>query len=101
MKTNQLRRRLAEGFFLSFTLLTLAPLARGQTFKLLHTFRGSNDIAPSTLVEGSDGNFYGTTGTCDGCGPVTDHGKTVRMTRDGVITTLVRFNGTNGTYPTG
>jgi len=47
------------------------------------------------LVQGSDGNFYGTTpygGTNNG-------GTVFQVTPAGALTTLVSFNGTNGSHP--
>jgi uncharacterized repeat protein (TIGR03803 family) len=48
-------------------------------------------------VQGTDGNFYGTTfsGGASGAGTV------FRMTPAGVLTTLATFNGTNGIAPSG
>ena len=47
------------------------------------------------LVEGSDGNFYGTTFG----GGTNDWGTVFKMTPGGVLTTLVEFNGINGRFP--
>jgi uncharacterized repeat protein (TIGR03803 family) len=49
----------------------------------------------AALVQGSDGNFYGTTeyGGTNGLGTV------FQATTNGTLTTLVSFNGTNGSYP--
>jgi uncharacterized repeat protein (TIGR03803 family) len=55
---------------------------------------GANPHAGLTL--GSDGNFYGTTalgGTNGGYGTV------FKVTTNGLLTSLVSFNDTNGTYP--
>jgi uncharacterized repeat protein (TIGR03803 family) len=49
----------------------------------------------AALVEGSDGNFYGTTA----CGGASGKGTVFQVTPAGVLTTLVSFNGTNGSYP--
>ena len=43
------------------------------------------------LVQGIDGNFYGTTK-----GGVSDDGTVFKMTPGGVLTTLVEFTGTTG-----
>jgi len=50
----------------------------------------------SGLLEGGDGYLYGTTayGGANGCGTV------FRVATNGVWTTLVSFNGTNGSHPT-
>jgi len=58
---------------------------------------------PPGLVQGSDGNFYGTTiyggdlSLWGGWGA----GTVFRMTPDGILTTLVRFNINNGMRPLG
>jgi uncharacterized repeat protein (TIGR03803 family) len=47
------------------------------------------------LVQGSDGNFYGTTQY----GGSSEAGTVFKMTPDGTLTTLVNFNNTNGANP--
>ena len=49
----------------------------------------------AALVEGSDGNFYGTTA----CGGASGMGTVFQVTPAGVLTTLVSFNRTNGSHP--
>ncbi len=69
----------------------------------LHSFDGSDGYFPSSLVQGSDGNFYGTTyggialGGCEstGCGTV------FKMTPAGTLTTLHVFSFTDGSNPLG
>src|SRR5205085_8166850 len=50
------------------------------------------------LVQGSDGNFYGTT---SGGGENLFYGSTFKMTPSGILTTLVSFYNYNGEYPDG
>ena len=61
--------------------------------------KSSASVAPEyptvALVQGNDGNFYGTTEY----GGTNNNGTVFRVTPVGVLTTLVGFNGTNGTHP--
>jgi uncharacterized repeat protein (TIGR03803 family) len=61
--------------------------------------KSSSSVAPeyptAALVQGNDGNFYGTTEY----GGTNNNGTVFRVTPAGVLTTLVAFNGTNGTHP--
>jgi uncharacterized repeat protein (TIGR03803 family) len=51
---------------------------------------------PNELALGPDGNFYGTTSG----GGSNGHGTVFKMTTNGMLTTLVSFDGTNGSFPT-
>ena len=68
--------------------------------KVLDSFGGTNGASPlGGLTLGKDGNFYGTTqfgGTKDGSA---GFGTVFRVTPDGVLTSLVSFNGENGYNP--
>ena len=55
--------------------------------------KGSNPRAE--LLEGNDGNFYGTTES----GGASDFGTVFKVTPGGGLTTLVEFTGTSGTAP--
>ncbi len=73
-----------------------------QTFTTLHTFDITDGAFPSAaLVQGLDGNFYGTTANggrelCNvGCGTV------FKITPDGTLTTLHEFVRTDGQNPQG
>jgi len=73
------------------------------TFQLFHEFSGSDGSIPlAGLVQGSDGNFYGTTGYggpgYDGT-PFSGNGTVFQITTNGVLTTLYSFNGTDGSLP--
>jgi uncharacterized repeat protein (TIGR03803 family) len=61
----------------------------------LHSFDGSDGLTPSTLLRGSDGNFYGTTqsGGAYGAGTV------FKITPQGALTTLHSFSGPDGFAP--
>jgi uncharacterized repeat protein (TIGR03803 family) len=55
--------------------------------------------ASSGLVEGSDGNFYGTTEFGGNNGIYGGYGTVFQVTPTGVLTILVLFNGSNGANP--
>lgn len=78
----------------------------GTVFKITPTgvlttlvsFNGKADEAgPQGLIEGNDGNFYGT--TLGGSGLEGMLGTIFKVTPEGVLTTLVTFNGHNGAFP--
>jgi uncharacterized repeat protein (TIGR03803 family) len=63
------------------------------TLTTLHNFEDFN-YPVAGLVEGTDGNFYGTTITyADGYGTI------FKMTPDGAMTTLRSFSGADGSWP--
>jgi uncharacterized repeat protein (TIGR03803 family) len=61
--------------------------ASAQTYKALASFDGTNGYGPSTLVQGLDGNFYGTTWE----GGSFRNGTAFQMTPEGTLTTLYIF----------
>jgi uncharacterized repeat protein (TIGR03803 family) len=71
----------------------------GQTLQLLHSFQGLDGKLPfGELVEGRDGNLYGTTLQ----GGVVNQGTVFRITKSGELTRLVSFNAYgNGGNPRG
>ena len=79
------------------TNYSLITLANFTTNTGTHIYSG--------LVQGLDGNFYGTAffgGTSIGMGySAMGYGTVYRMSPDGTVTTLVNFNGTNGNNPNG
>jgi uncharacterized repeat protein (TIGR03803 family) len=90
--------------FLTFLLLcgVAAVSSSAQTFTTLHTFDITDGAFPyAALVQGLDGNFYGTTANggrelCNvGCGTV------FKITPDGTLTTLHEFVRTDGQNPQG
>jgi len=67
----------------------------------LASFDGTNGAVPlAGLVQATDGNFYGTTSQ-GGVPPSESYGSgtVFKITPDGTLTTLVRFDGTNGFSP--
>jgi uncharacterized repeat protein (TIGR03803 family) len=80
---------------LTLFCIATAPASHGQTFTSLLHFKGTNGSDPGAqLIQGPDGNFYGTTSTggvsnsaCDSqsCGTL------FRMTPEGTLTTLYSF----------
>jgi uncharacterized repeat protein (TIGR03803 family) len=101
MKTKNLLRMRAAALWLASGIVILAPPARGQTLEVLHSFRLSDGRTPQcSLVQGSDGNFYGTTiGGGNLSGNSFGWGTVFKMTPNGTLTTLVSFNNSNGNSP--
>ena len=62
----------------------------------LHSFAGSDGANPgATLVQGSDGNFYGTTFS----GGTSNQGTVFRVGPDGDFRSLYSFTGNSGAFP--
>jgi len=75
------------------TVFTMTP---GGVLRTLVSFNLANGYNPSAgLVQGSDGNFYGTTGG----GGAGGGGTVFEMTPAGVLTTLVSFSRADGINP--
>jgi uncharacterized repeat protein (TIGR03803 family) len=66
-----------------------AIASQAQTFTTLASFDGTNGVEPffGPLVQGTDGNFYGTTAA----GGANDLGTVFKMTPAGVLTTIYSF----------
>jgi uncharacterized repeat protein (TIGR03803 family) len=77
-------------------------ITTNDVFITLTSFNSTNgngndfSLPTAALTQGSDGNFYGTTQTGGSGGD----GTVFQVTTNGVLTTLVLFNGTNGWSPT-
>ena len=85
----------------AFLCLVCPALLAAQTFQDLLNFDGSDGFIPTqALVQGVDGNFYGTTTGGDG-----NNGTVFKITPGGVITTLYSFclqdNCPDGSNPAG
>jgi uncharacterized repeat protein (TIGR03803 family) len=78
---------------------TVFKISTGGALTSLYSFTGGNDGGgPNGLVQGSDGNFHGTTqfGGTNGLGTV------FQISTDGTLTTLYSFTGTDdGANPSG
>ena len=102
-----------DGNFYGTTLAGGGNSGYGTVFKMtpagvlttVASFNGINGNQPGgVLVQGSDGNFYGTTyigGSTFVNGSNSGDGTVFKMTPAGVLTSLVSFDGPNGVNPQG
>jgi uncharacterized repeat protein (TIGR03803 family) len=80
---------------------TAYEITTAGKFKLLYTFCAQANCADGSnpfggLVQGLNGNFYGTTNV----GGIDNYGTVFELTTAGVLTTLHTFDDTDGGYPT-
>ncbi|MBV8798284.1 MAG: hypothetical protein JO208_00510 [Alphaproteobacteria bacterium] len=78
--------------------------ASADSLKVLHNFSGKDGLAPTGMIEASDGNFYGATtsgGDQSGCLPPDGCGTLFRMDMSGQLQRLHVFHKTDGYYPSG
>src|SRR6185436_13474671 len=74
---------------------TVFKLTASGISTLVH-FNTSNGSLPlATLIQGADGDLYGTTAY----GGVNGYGTAFRVTTGGALTTLASFDMSNGAYP--
>lgn len=88
------------GFFLGCG--TIFKITSGGTLTVLHSFQGNDGNRPTGgLIQGADGNFYGTTneGGLSSAYPYCC-GTVFKITPGGTLTTLHSFDSTDGSYPT-
>ena len=97
------RRSTSLGFQAYGTVFRITP---DGVLTTLHQFKYTDGAYPAAgLIQGSDGNFYGTTyGDTTPArptpGPSPGNGTVFRMTPDGTLTTLVKLDGFNtGWHP--
>jgi uncharacterized repeat protein (TIGR03803 family) len=77
---------------------TVFVISGGGSFAVLHNFDGTDGAGPyAGLVQGTDGNFYGTTISQ---GP-NGYGTVFKITPAGVLTTLYAFSSGDGASPFG
>src|SRR5215469_7173422 len=98
------RTALATDFWRTFCILCVLCAASvkaspAQTFTTLVNFNGSDGAGPyfMSLVQGADGNLYGTTVL----GGANNLGTAFRMTPEGTLTTLHNFDQTEGSPDAG
>src|SRR5690349_20554916 len=80
---------------------TFSFAAHAAPLTVVHSFTGADGEAPyARLIQGADGNFYGTTSTGgpNTCGNTTC-GTVFKMAPGGAITTLHAFSGPDGSDP--
>ncbi len=86
-------------------LIFATSVEAGIAITTLFSFRGTNGIDPEgKLVQGLDGNFYGTTRDTTALGGnygfgFNGRGTIFKITTNGELTTLVTFKETNGANP--
>jgi uncharacterized repeat protein (TIGR03803 family) len=81
---------------LTFSIaLLLAANGLGQQLQILYSFGQPPGNPSGGVVQGPDGNFYGTTYE----GGAFGFGSVFRVATNGVLTDLVDFNTVNGSYP--
>jgi len=95
---------LERGLVISLLCLVAAVASRAQTFTILHSFDGTDGAVPNGLVQGADGNFYGTTGVGGAINPCSADGDPgcgtiFQITPTGTLTTLHSFSGSDGANP--
>jgi uncharacterized repeat protein (TIGR03803 family) len=80
-------------------LTATAPFSSAQTFTVVASFDGLNGSTPSSLIQGADGNFYGTTVYGPSQDPYFGPGTIFELTPAGTLTSLASFEGTGGALP--
>ena len=79
---------------------TVFKITPSGTLTTLHSFDFSDGLCPlAGLVQGTDGDFYGTTYIGGANGPPLGQGTVFKMTPSGALTTLHSFDGADGAGP--
>jgi uncharacterized repeat protein (TIGR03803 family) len=94
---NHDRRNCCKKAMIALLAAATAAAAHAQTLNTLLTFNGTNGANPylEPLVQGIDGNLYGTT-LYGGSGS----GTVFNITTQGTLTNLLSFDSTDGSQPT-
>src|SRR5450755_3072759 len=94
-----LKSNIRAGLILTTLMLMVAIAATpaaAQTYTVLYNFDGITATQPSgTLVQGRDGNLYGTTQS----GGSSIWGVVFKITPDGALKVVYNFDGVHGGYP--
>src|ERR1035438_9403239 len=91
--------------FFAVFCVAAAIASPAQTFTTLNSFDGTDGAGPNGLVQGMDGNFYGTTVLGGATNPCSANdgapgcGTVFQIAPTGVLTTLHSFSGTDGAAP--
>jgi uncharacterized repeat protein (TIGR03803 family) len=94
---SSMKLKLAKACCVCLFCIAMALPSTAQTLTTLHNFSGTDGMNPyrESLVEGTDGNFYGTAEMGGG----DNYGVVFKMTPDGTLTLIHDFVGTDGEYP--
>ncbi|HZT43548.1 MAG TPA: choice-of-anchor tandem repeat GloVer-containing protein [Chthonomonadaceae bacterium] len=85
-------------FGLALGLASIRPAQAQLTASILHNFGVADGDEPyAGLIQGSDGNYYGTTEYGGGAG----YGTVFKLTPSGTLTTIHTFNYSDGSWPQG
>src|SRR5262249_29029259 len=74
---------------------TVFKLDTAGTLTVLHTFNGADGEGPDGLIQGDQGNLYGTTAV----GGAYGYGTVFKLDSSGVLTVMYSFNGSDGSQP--
>ena len=88
--------------FVASLLMWMTVSLRAWQPEVIYSLQPEPAHPAAGLVQGSDGNFYGTTlggGIADYYGYRIERGTVFKVTTNGVLTTLVLFNEVNGEHP--
>ena len=96
--------RLCVGVTSCLFVGTVGALAQTYDYANVYTFSGTDGLGPeAALIQGTDGNFYGTTageyGETRGDAEPSINGTVFQLTPGGVLTTLHVFAGSDGAHP--
>jgi uncharacterized repeat protein (TIGR03803 family) len=76
---------------------TVFKMTPGGDLTVLYNFNGTDGSGPSRLIQGTDGDFYGTASG----GGANGYGMVFKITAGGTLTTLYSFTGSDGSGPFG